>query len=166
MVGSPARATVTAAVTAERLGYTPGRVRQLLDDPNEPLDGPEPPGRGRVRLVYEDTIAAQAGRRPGKHARVDVASLVATVERLERTVAELGGRAPGYEEMARQLREVEEENRRLQFAKAKSDAAADALRDALSEPAEAARLRREAEHHDAAAMAALRRAEKARDDAT
>lgn len=162
------RLTTSMSDAAKQLGYkSTSRIRQLLNDKDEPLDGPESPGRGRgrCRLVYTDTIAAQSQKRARKRPHANVASLAVAVERLEWQVDELTGSSE-LDEVKQRLRQVEQENRQLRYAKAKSEAAADALRDALKEQAEAARLRRKAERHDAAAMAALRRAEKARDDAS
>lgn len=59
------RPTVPVREAAVRLGLSPVRVHQLLDDENAPLDGPPRPGRGRghVRHVYVDTLEPQRQRR-------------------------------------------------------------------------------------------------------
>lgn len=64
------RLTVPIADACTALGFSRTWVAELLDRPDEPLQGPPAPGRGRgPRLVYVDTIADQAASRPRRKRR-------------------------------------------------------------------------------------------------
>jgi len=177
------RSTVTVTEAARRLDVGKGRVFQLLASSTDPLDGPASQGRGKgPRLVYEDTIepqlqlrAAEPNRvhryRPGHGLDESTHALYERIEALAQRVADLecnyisNQRLRTTVNLDDRVAALEAENRQLQYAKAKSDAASDALRDALREQAKATELRRLADTHDAAAAAALLRAEKAREEA-
>lgn len=208
------RVTVTAAEAAVFFGLSPTStrvIRELLGDPNEPLEGPASrgAGRGRHRLVYADTLVAQRMRRKQKvSSRPTVASLSRDLAALRADVDGLSGldtgaqsrparavrpdgrhvrgheavaaggtgflaapqdvtRADLFSEIAdlRARHQADQDTiRRLEYQRAKSRAAGDALRDALREQGEAIDLRRQAEAHADRAFELALAAEKLRDD--
>ncbi len=138
------------------LGLTPARVRQLLDQDDCPLAGPPPPGRGHVREVWMATLVQYSVWTSTRDAKPEP-RMVGLDERL----ASLDG-------IARRLNDLERvrpgREAALLYALEKSNAAADALRDAARDQDRARELRLDADRLDQQAMTALRRAEKAREE--
>jgi hypothetical protein len=85
--GDDGRATVTVQEAAAFLERSTSRVHQLLKDPDAPLAGPGPPGRGRNRRtgVYADTLDAQKAKQDTRRRRspASIHSLASLARRLE-----------------------------------------------------------------------------------
>lgn len=165
-------ATVSVAEAAQVLGVTPSRVFGMLNSPDCILTGPPPPGRGygRVREVSRASLEELIGIRSAKgrktrHRRAPelLAEVLERLEALEAQVAAISPRTGGA--TSSDYAEKDSRIRALEYALAKSNAAADALRDAAAEERAAATARDVASRHERRARNALRRAEKARDDA-
>ena len=176
------RPTISTAEAASRLRVSPRRVLQLLDDPASALEGTPSAGHGNPRSIYLDSIERHEKTRlhgPGRSRT----ALVAAVHDLQHAVAELTTDLSHLTALVDGLRHhrpstssngpppenddrgwLLAENEQLRFELAKSNAASDALRDAVDEQAAAADLYRQAADHEARVREALLRAEKARDD--
>ena len=65
------RPVVSVRDAAATLGVSTSWIHQLLKHPEAPLNGPPPPGRGRgrIRLVYADTLELQRPLLRGRRAR-------------------------------------------------------------------------------------------------
>lgn len=173
------RPTIAVKDAAVQLGCTTSYVHKLLDQENEPLQGPAPPGRGRhrVRWVYVDTLESQLRRqrsRPGRGRRDkeqantvierrlqdladQVAALKLRVDRLSRKQATdheratTSGRKGSRNDLLWALRQI--------------NAATDALHDAAKRDAEVRQLQRQALERQEEATAAVRRSDQLRSEA-
>lgn len=156
--------TVPIAVAMQVLRLKRSQVANLLDDPAVVLAGPPPPGRGsKPREVYTHTLAKMIAERQVTAPAAFLAELEQRVTLLETTMGD--DRSAGTEREVATEEALRQRVRVLEYALAKSRAANDALRDAAESQQKAADLRSQATAHDAAALLAVRRAEKLQDAA-
>lgn len=167
-MSQPLEGVVMVSDAATVLGVTGARVRQLLDDPMNPLGGPPSRGRGHARYVWAHSLAEVATARAIRSPMSPHASTYSELAPQRSTIED----ADQPEVLRVRITDLELRNRRLdqqlsdtRMAALKGRVAADDLREAAEHEARSFELLMQAMAEQRLATQSLRRAERSREEA-